>query len=63
MERAERELMEALLGRIFSLGLLSKDTYSKAMNLVHSIKEGQGFFRDPACLAEAGVYECTQNPK
>lgn len=36
MENAQRELVSVLLGRVFSLGLISKITYSKAEDLVHS---------------------------
>ncbi len=64
MESAERELMGVLLGRVCSLGLISKDAYSKAMDLVHSMTGLPVFFRDPACLTEeAGVYECAENPQ
>jgi len=54
VESAERELLEALLGRVLALGLISKDTYSKAMDLVPSMTGLPEWFRDPACLTEEG---------
>lgn len=62
MESAQRELMSVLLGRVFSLGLISKTTYSKAKDLVHSVIDLPEFFEDPVCLIKgAGRYECAQD--
>lgn len=62
MESAQRELMSVLLGRVFTLGLISKTTYSKAEDLVHSSIDLPELFGYPVCLArEAGRYECAQN--
>jgi len=52
MESAQRELMSVLLGRIFSLGLISKTTYSKAEDLVHSVIDLPELFGYPVCLTE-----------
>ena len=62
MESAQRELMSVLLGRVFSLGLISKTTYFKAGDLVHSVIDLPELFRYPVCLTkEASRYECTQD--
>ena len=37
MESAQRELVSVLLERVFSLGLISKTTYLKGKDLVHSV--------------------------
>lgn len=59
MESAQRELMIALLGHVFSLGLISKTTYSKAVDLVYSMAALPEFFSHPVCPAEeADRYEC-----
>lgn len=64
MESAQRELMSVLLGRVFSLGLISKTTYSKAEDLVHSVMDLPEFFRYPVCLTkEASAYEYSQDPQ
>ncbi len=62
MESAQRELMSALLGRVFTLGLISKNTYSKAMDFVHSVIDLPELFQYPVCLTkETSVHECAQN--
>lgn len=62
MESAQRELMSVLLGRILSLGLISKTTYSKAEDLVHSVIDLPELFGYPVCLTkEAGRHECAQD--
>lgn len=62
MESAQRELMRVLLGRVFSRGLISKTTYSKAVDLVHSAIDLPELFGCPVCLTkEAGRYECAQD--
>lgn len=64
MESAQRELMSVLLGRIFSLGLISKTTYSKAEDLVHSVIDLPELFGYPVCLTEeASKYEYPSNPQ
>ena len=64
MESAQRELMSVLLGDIFSRGLISKTTYLKAEDLVHSVIDFPDFFQYPVCLTkEVGNYECAQNTK
>lgn len=62
MESARRELMSVLLGRVFALGLISKATYSKAEDLVHSVVDLPELFRYPVCLTkEARRNECSQD--
>ena len=62
MESAQRELMSVLLRRVFSLGLISKTTYSKAEDLVHSVIDLPELFSYPVCLTkEAGRNECAQD--
>lgn len=60
MERAQRELMDVLLGRVLSLGLISKATHSKAVDLVHSAIDLPELFQCSVCSAkEVSVHECT----
>ncbi len=60
MESAQREMMSVLLGYIFSLGLISKSTYSRAEDVVHSVMDMPELFGYPVCLTkEADRYECT----
>ncbi len=62
MESAQREVVSVLLGRVFSLGLISKSTYSHAEDLVHSVIDLPELFRYPVCLTEeANRHECTEN--
>ena len=64
MESAQRELLCVLLGDIFSRGLISKTTYLKAEDLVHSVIDFPELFQYSVCLTkEAGNYERTQNTK
>ena len=64
MESAQRELLSVLLGDAFSRGLISKTTYLKAEDLVHSAIDLPELFQYPVCLTkEAGNYERTQNTK
>lgn len=62
MESAQRELLSVLLGHVFSLGLISKSTYSHAEDLVHSVIDLPELFRYSVCLTkEASRHECTEN--
>ena len=62
MESAQRELMSVLLGDIFSRGLISKTTYLKAEDLVHSVIDFPELFWYPVCLTkEVSKYECAQD--
>lgn len=60
MESAQRELVDVLLDHVRSLGLVSDFTYSKAIDLVHSVIDFPELFQCPVCLTkEVGVHECT----
>lgn len=60
MESPQRELVSVLLECVFSAGLISKATYSGAMDLVHSSIDLPDFFRYPVRLTEeANEYEYT----
>lgn len=62
MESAQRELLSVLLGRVFSLGLISKSTYSHAEDLVHSVMDFPELLRYPVCLTKEGSrHECAEN--
>lgn len=62
MESAQRELLSVLLGRVLSLGLISKTTYQNAADSVHSVIDLPELLRYPVCRArEAITVECTQN--
>lgn len=64
MESAQRELVGILLDHIRSLGLISNFTYSKAVDLVHSVIDFPEFIQHPVCLTEeAEIHECTQDTK
>lgn len=64
MESAQRELLSVLLGDIFSRGLISKSTYLKAEDLVHSMTDLPGLFQYPVCSTEeAGNFERAQDTK
>lgn len=64
MESAQRELISALLEHIYSIGLLSKSTYLKAEDLVHSTLDIPELFQYPVCLTrEESVNECVENTK
>jgi len=54
--------MAVLLGRVLSLGLISKTTHSKAVDLVHSVIDLPELFGYPVCLTEeAGKHEYSSN--
>ncbi len=62
MESAQRELVKVLLEHILSLGLISKTTSSKAVDLVHSVIDFPELFQYPVCLTEEVLaHECTQD--
>ena len=62
MESAQKELVGVLLDHVHSLGLISDFTYSKALDLVHSVIDFPEFFRYPVCLTkEANGHECAQD--
>ena len=62
MESAQKELVSVLLEQVFSLGLISKTTYLKAEDLVHSVIDLPEFFQYPVCLTkEVSAFECTQD--
>ncbi len=62
MESAQRELVAALIEHVYSIGLLSKSTYLKAEDLVHSELDIPELFRYSVCLTkEESVYECAEN--
>ena len=64
MESAQRELVKVLLDHIRALGLISDFTYSKAMDLVHSVIDFPELFQVPVCLTkEAEIHECAQDTK
>lgn len=62
MESAQRELLSFLLGHVFSLGLISKSTRSRAEDLVYSAVDLPEFFRYPVCPAkEADGHGCARD--
>ena len=62
MESAQKELVGVLLEQVFSLGLISKTTYLKAEDLVHSVINLPEFFQYPGCLTkEVSALECAQD--
>ena len=62
MESAQRELAGVLLDHIHSLGLISDFTYSRAVDLVHSVIDFPEFFRYPVCLTkEVSGHECAHD--
>ena len=62
MESAQRELVRVLLDRIRTLGLISDFTYSRAMDLVHSVIDFPELFQYPVCLTkEADIRERAQD--
>lgn len=64
MESAQKELVKVLLEHIRSLGLISDFTYSKAVDLVHSVIDLPELFQYPVCSTkEAEIHECTQDTK
>ena len=64
MESMQRDLLCVLLGRIFSLGLISKEAYSSAVDGVHAAKKLPALLQRPACVTEeASGHECAQDPQ
>ena len=61
MESAQRELIRVLLRHVLSLGLISKSTYLKAEDLVHSAMDFPELLRCPVCLTKEDRYECAQD--
>ena len=63
MESAQRDLVNALLYcSIFEEGLISRSTYSEALNLVHSSIDFPALFRYPLCCRkEVSADEYTEN--
>ena len=60
MDSPQRELVSVLLEHILSAGLISKTTYSGALDLVHSTIEFPDYFRYPVCpTEEANEHEFT----
>lgn len=63
LKSAQQAVISTLLGHIFSLGLISQFTYSKAEDLVYSGTDFPDLFRLPVCLTEARCqHECAQDP-
>lgn len=61
-ESAQRELARILLDHIRSLGLIFDFTYSRAVDLVHSMIDFPELFQYPVCLTkEADIHECAQD--
>ena len=50
MEHAQKELLSVLLGHVFSLGLISRQTYETAETMIFSQTEFPALLQDPACL-------------
>ena len=64
MESAQRELISALLEHVCSIGLLSKSTYLRAKDLVHSTLDIPELFQYPVCLEkEVDMNEYNKNPQ
>lgn len=64
MESAQKELLKVLLDHIRALGMISDFTYSKAVDLVHSVIDFPELFQYPVCLTkEAEIHECNQDTK
>lgn len=62
MESAQKELVKVLLDHIRALGLISDFTYSRAVDLVHSVIDFPELFQYPVCLTEeADICECAQD--
>ena len=62
MESAQKELVKVLLDHIRALGLISDCTYSRAVDLVHSVIDFPELFQYPACLTkEANIRERAQD--
>ena len=62
MESTQRELLSVLLERLQEAGLISKTTYLKAFDLVHSVIDLPPLLRYPVCLTkEVSALECAQD--
>ena len=62
MESAQRDLVSALLYCILEKGLISRSTYSEALNLVHSSIDFPALFRySLCCRKEVSADEYTEN--
>lgn len=57
MESAQRELLNVLLERVFSLGFISETTYLSARDSVASMKDLPELLWDPVCLAEEAAMD------
>ena len=64
MKNAQQDLLSTLIQHVYSNGLISKSTYFKAEDLVHSVTDFPELFQYPVCLTkEAGNYERAQDTK
>lgn len=64
MENAQRLIVSVLLEHVFSLGLISQFTYSRAQDLVHSVMDFPELLRYPVRLAEEECrHECAEDSK
>ena len=62
MESAQRDLVNALLYCLLKEVLISRSTYSEALNLVHSSIDFPALFRYPLCCRkEVSADEYTEN--
>ena len=62
MESAQRELISALIKHVYSIGLLSKSTYLKTEDLVHSTLDIPELFQYSVCLTgRESIHECAEN--
>ena len=62
MESTQRDLVSVLLIKLQEAGLISKTTYSKAVDLVHSSIDLPRLFKYPVCLTkEVSSHEYTQD--
>ena len=64
LENMQKDIMEVLLTNLFSEGLLSKNTYMKAKNLLYTAIDLPEFFWYPVCCQEKEdeENECIQEP-
>lgn len=63
MENAQQKLMHALLNAVCELGLISKSTYSGAVDLVHSSIDFPDFFQYPMRQTGAPFHEYSKDPQ
>ena len=62
MESAQRDIISVLLEHIFSMGLISKNTYLMAEDLVYTDMDFPQFLWYPVCLPKEGLeHECSQD--